>query len=186
MLDHFEALARAARTANAYAATVTTWGTELARRFQAGAQLLACGNGGSAAEALHLTGELLGRFRFDRRPLPAVALGADLAAATAIGNDYGAEEVFARQVRAYGRPGDVLVAFSTSGTSPNVLAAAEAAREVGVTGWGLTGPGPNPLTAVTDDAIAVAAESTATVQEVHLSIVHALCLTLDRALGVAV
>ncbi len=186
VLDHFQALSEASRTARAYAPTVAAWGAELARRYHAGAQLLACGNGGSAAEALHLTGELVGRFRFDRRPLPAVALGADLAAATAIGNDYGADAVFARQVWAHGRPGDVLVAFSTSGTSTNVLAAAKTAREVGVRVWALTGPGPNPLAAMADDAVAVAADTTATVQEIHLSIVHALCLTLDRALGVGV
>ncbi|GAB2590742.1 D-sedoheptulose-7-phosphate isomerase [Microlunatus antarcticus] len=182
--DHLAALAEAAGRAGAYAATVSAWGAELARRYDAGAHLIACGNGGSAAEAQHLTGELVGRFRHDRRPLPAVALSADSAAHTAIANDYGFDEVFARQVTAWGRPGDVLVAFSTSGTSPNVLAAARAGRRAGVSVWALTGPGPNPLTALADEAVAVEAPTTATVQEIHLSLVHALCIALDDALGV--
>ena len=92
--------------------------------------------------------------------------------------------MFARQVTAFGRPGDVLVAFSTSGTSPNVVAAAKAGLEAGVTVWALTGPGPNPLASLADDAIAVEAPTTATVQEIHLSLVHALCIALDHALGV--
>ena len=120
--DHLCRLVRAAQEARTAASTVAGWGTELADVFAAGGQLLSCGNGGSAAEAQHLTGELVGRFRHDRRPLPAIALCADSAATTAIANDYGLEEVFARQVLAHGRPGDVLVAFSTSGTSPRKTA----------------------------------------------------------------
>jgi D-sedoheptulose 7-phosphate isomerase len=186
VLAHLRALSAAAATAVGYAPTVSTWGAELARRFGAGGQLLTCGNGGSAAEAQHLTGEMVGRFRYDRRPLPAIALCADSAATTAIGNDYGIEDVFARQVQAFGRPSDVLIAFSTSGTSPNVLAAAKAGLEAGVQVWALTGPAPNPLAAVADSAIAVEAPTTATVQEVHLSLVHALCVAVDAALGVPV
>lgn len=182
--EHLAALAEAAARAGAYAATVSAWGTELAQRYDAGAHLIACGNGGSAAEAQHLTGELVGRFRHDRRPLPAVALSADSAAHTAIANDYGFDEGYARQVTAWGRPGDILVAFSTSGTSPNVVAAAKAGLEAGVTVWALTGPGPNPLASLADEAIAVDASTTATVQEIHLSLVHALCIALDHALGV--
>ena len=146
--------------------------------------MLTCGNGGSASEAQHLTGELVGRFRHDRQPLSAIALCADSSATTAIMNDYGVEDVFARQVRAHGRPGDVLIAFSTSGTSPNVVAAAKAALETGVTVWALTGPAPNPLSALSDSAIPVAAPTVATVQEIHLSMVHALCIALDDRLGV--
>ena len=182
--EHLAALAEAANRAGAYAATVAAWGAELASRYEAGAHLMACGNGGSAAEAQHLTGELVGRFRHDRRPLPAVSLCSDAAAHTAIANDYGFDEVYARQVTAWGRPGDVLVAFSTSGTSPNVVAAAKAGLEAGVTVWALTGPGPNPLASLADDAVAVEAPTTATVQEIHLSLVHALCIALDHALGV--
>ncbi len=160
------------------------WGRHLAGVLDAGGRLLACGNGGSAAEAQHLTGELIGRYLHDRRPLSAIALHADTSALTAIGNDYGGHETFARQVFAHGRPGDVLIALSTSGTSRNVVSAAKAAHEIGMTAWALTGPAPNTLAAVCDDAIAVEAPSLATVQEIHLAVVHALCAAVDDALGV--
>ena len=182
--DHLAALSQAAQSALPAAATVAEWAAHLAGVYEAGGRLLACGNGGSAAEAQHLTGELVGRFRLDRQPLSAIALGADLAATTAILNDYGAEEVFARQVRAHGRRGDVLIALSTSGTSPNMIAAAKAALELGLTVWALTGPAPNTLAAMSDSAIAVEAPTVATVQEIHLSLVHAFCLALDDALGI--
>jgi D-sedoheptulose 7-phosphate isomerase len=178
------ALATAALDAMSAAPVVNEWGRRLAAVFAAGGKLLACGNGGSAAEAQHLTGELLGRFRHERRPLPAIALCADSSAVTAIVNDYGAEQLYARQVHAYGRRGDVLVALSTSGTSPNVIAAAKTGRDLGVTVWALTGPAPNPLTAVSDSAIAVDAPAVTTVQEIHLCLVHALCIALDEALQV--
>jgi D-sedoheptulose 7-phosphate isomerase len=179
---HLDDLATAARIARSAALVVAQWGEDLADIFAAGGKLLACGNGGSAAEAQHLTGELLGRFRDERRPLPAVALSADSSAVTAIANDYGIEELFARQVQAYGRPGDVLIALSTSGTSPNVIAAAKAGLDLGVTVWALTGSAPNPLAALSDSAIAVDAPTVATVQEIHLSLIHALCIALDKAL----
>lgn len=185
MIDtHLLALSEAAGRAVVAAPTVQRWGEQLAGVVSAGGRLLACGNGGSAAEAQHLTGELVGRFRHDRRPYAAIALHADTSAATAILNDYGPDEFYARQVFAHGRPGDILVALSTSGTSSNVLAAAKAAREVGMTVWSLTGPGPNPLAAISDDAVCVEAPTTATVQEVHLSLIHGLCLAMDHALGV--
>jgi D-sedoheptulose 7-phosphate isomerase len=181
---HLDDLAAAAQVAQTAVPVVAEWGQRLAEVFSAGGKLLACGNGGSAAEAQHLTGELLGRFREERRPLPAIALSADSSAVTAIANDYGFEELFARQVQAYGRSGDVLVALSTSGTSPNVIAAAKAGLDLGVTVWAMTGPAPNPLAALSDSAIAVNAPTVATVQEIHLSLVHALCIALDRALQV--
>jgi type III pantothenate kinase len=161
---------------------VESWGRRLAVHLGSGGRLLAAGNGGSAAEAEHLTGELVGRFLDDRRPLSAVSLGSDVASLTAILNDYGPEEVFARQVAAHGRPGDVLVLLSTSGRSPNVLAAARRGHELGLRVWAMTGPGPNPLQELADEAIAVAAGSTAAVQEVHLALVHAVCAALDEAL----
>lgn len=179
---HLDDLAAAAQIAQSAAPVVAQWGQHLATIFAAGGKLLACGNGGSAAEAQHLTGELLGRFREERRPLPAVALSADSSTVTAIANDYGIEELFARQVQAYGRPGDVLVALSTSGTSPNVIAAAKAGLDLGVTVWALTGPAPNPLAALSDSAIAVDAPTVATVQEIQLSLIHALCIALDKSL----
>jgi D-sedoheptulose 7-phosphate isomerase len=182
--DHLRALADGARQLEPAAATIRDWAEHLAQVFCGGGMVLACGNGGSAAEAQHLTAELVGRFRHDRPSLPAIALCADSATTSAIVNDYGSEEMFARQVRGYGRPGDVLVALSTSGCSPNVVAAAKAGLENGLTVWALTGPAPNPLASMADAAIAVEAPTTATVQELHLSIVHALCLALDSTLGV--
>ena len=182
--DHLLALSSAAaRNADA-AGTVERWGAELAEILGSGGRLLACGNGGSAAEAQHLTGELVGRFRLDRPPFSGIALHADTSAGTAILNDYGGDELYARQVVAHGRPGDVLVALSTSGTSSNVLAAAKAAHDVGMIVWSLTGAAPNPLAALSDDAVCVEAPSAATVQEIHLCLVHALCLAFDEALEV--
>jgi D-sedoheptulose 7-phosphate isomerase len=183
--EHFAALRRAlARMDGKITTRISSWGRHLAGVLDAGGRLLACGNGGSAAEAQHLTGELVGRFLHDRRPLSAIALHADTSTLTAITNDYGGHESFARQVFAHGRPGDVLIALSTSGASRNVVSAAKAAHEVGMTAWALTGPAPNTLAAVCDDAITVEAPSAATVQEIHLAVVHALCLAIDEALGV--
>ena len=183
--EHFAALQAAlARIEAISSAQIESWGRHLAGVLDGGGRLLACGNGGSAAEAQHLTGELVGRFRHERRPLSAIALHADTSALTAISNDYGGHESFARQVFAHGRPGDVLIALSTSGASRNVVSAAKAAHEVGMTAWALTGPAPNTLAALCDDAIAVEAPSAATVQEIHLAIVHALCIAIDDALGV--
>ena len=165
-------------------AEVEAWGAELARVFDAGGRLLVAGNGGSAAEAQHLTAELVGRFEGERRPLPAIALHAETSSVTAIGNDYGYDETFARQVQAHGRPGDVLVLLSTSGRSRNLLCAAERAAEHGVQVWALTGAAPNPLAAVADRAVTVDAASTSAVQEVHLVAVHALCAAVERHLAV--
>lgn len=181
---HFARLRGALREMDAALPRIEAWGARLAALLDSGGRLLTCGNGGSAAEAQHLTGELVGRFVHDRRPLSAIALHADTSALTAIGNDYGGHETFARQVFAHGRRGDTLIALSTSGTSRNVLGATKAAHEVGMTALALTGPSPNPLAAVCDDAIAVEAPSVATVQEIHLAVVHALCAAIDDALGV--
>ncbi|MCV7068602.1 D-sedoheptulose-7-phosphate isomerase [Mycolicibacterium houstonense] len=180
--DHMAALAQAVGRVDVEAARLTGWGHRLADVLTADGRLLACGNGGSAAEAQHLTAELVGRFKDERIPLSAIALHADTSALTAVVNDYGAEEMFARGVRAHGRPGDVLVALSTSGTSPNVLSAVKAAHETGLTTWAMTGPAPNPLAAMCDDAVCVEATTTATVQEIHLLLVHSLCIALDDAL----
>ena len=164
---------------------VERWGEDLTRVLGGGGRLLAVGNGGSASQAQHLTSELVGRYRDDRPPLSALALHAESSSLTAIANDYGAEAAFARQVRAHGRPGDVLLAISTSGRSENVLAAVDAALDGGLTAWALTGPAPNPLWELCDDALAVEAPATATVQEVHQIVIHLLCAELDRRLGVA-
>ena len=179
---HISALAEAVDHIGVEAPRLQAWGKRLADVLTDGGRLLACGNGGSAAEAQHLTAELVGRFRDERMPLSAISLHADTSALTAVANDYGVDEMFARGVRAHGRPGDVLVALSTSGTSPNVLAAVKAAHETGLSAWAMTGPAPNPLAAMCDDAICVEAGSTATVQEIHLLLVHALCIAVDSAL----
>ncbi|MFP5363189.1 MAG: SIS domain-containing protein [Thermoleophilia bacterium] len=159
------------------------WGAALADELAGGARLLTVGNGGSAAEAQHLTAELVGRFESERRPLSALCVHADTSSLTAICNDYGVEEAFARQVRAHGRDGDVLMAISTSGRSPNVLAAADAAHGCGMRTWALTGPAPNPLAEIADDAVCVPAVSTATAQELHLVAVHLICRAVDRRIA---
>jgi type III pantothenate kinase len=161
------------------------WGRRLARVLAGGGRLLAAGNGGSAAQAQHLTGELVGRYDDDRAPFSAIPLHSDTSSFTAIVNDYGADESFARQVRAHGRPGDVLLVLTTSGRSPNIVAAVEAAIEGGLTVWALTGPAPNPVTELCDDAIAVEAESTATIQEVHLIAIHLLCAAVEAEVRVS-
>jgi type III pantothenate kinase len=164
------------------AEVVESWGRRLAEILASGGRLMAAGNGGSAAEAQHLTAELVGRFVDERRPLSALCLSAETSSLTAIVNDYGAEEIFARQVQAHGRPGDVLVLLSTSGRSPNLLRAAERARAAGVRVWAMTGDRPNPLADRADEALAVRARTTAVVQEVHLAAVHAVCAAVDAHL----
>jgi D-sedoheptulose 7-phosphate isomerase len=159
------------------------WALALADVLQAGGRLLAVGNGGSAAQAQHLTSELVGRYCNDRHPFSAISLHADTSSLTAIGNDYGLDAIFARQVLAHGRRGDVLVALSTSGHSPNVVTAAEVAMTAGLTVWALTGPAPNPLAELAHQALCISANSTATIQEAHLVVVHLLCSFLDEVVG---
>ncbi|MFD6953258.1 phosphoheptose isomerase [Nocardiopsis sp. TSRI0078] len=165
------------------AALVEEWGGRAARALSGGQRLFACGNGGSAAEAQHLTAELTGRFEDERAPLSAIALHAETSSVTAIANDYGYRQVYARQLRAHARPGDLLVCMSTSGNSENVVAAAKAAHELGVTCWSMTGPGPSALESLSDETVAVPAPSTSTVQEVHLALVHVFCAAVDRELA---
>jgi glycosyltransferase involved in cell wall biosynthesis/phosphoheptose isomerase len=177
---HLGALRDALGTLEHDAERLEGWGRALAVRLVEGARLLTVGNGGSAAQAQHLTAELVGRFQTERRALSALCLHADTSSLTAIANDYGADEAFARQVRAHGRRGDVLIALSTSGRSANVLAAVEAARELGITAWAVTGAGPNPLAQLCDDAVCLPGATTATVQELHLVALHMLCCAVDR------
>ncbi len=180
--EHVHALVDALGRLRPELGIIERWGVDLASRLVGGARLLACGNGGSAADAQHLTAELVGRYRDERRPLSAIALHAETSSVTAIANDYGYDEVFARQVRAHARPGDVLLAFSTSGTSASVVRAADAAQQAGCTVWAMTGPGPNELASIADEVVCVEAASTATIQEVHGVLVHALCAAVDRAI----
>lgn len=164
-------------------ARIESWGRTVAALLRSGHRLLAAGNGGSAAEVQHLTAELVGRFGDERQPLSAIALHTDTSTVTAVGNDYGFDEVFARQVRAHGRPGDVLLSLSVSGRSSNVCRAATVARECGMLSWALTGPAPNPLAQLSDEAITVLADAASTVQEVHLVAIHVMCAAIDAALG---
>jgi phosphoheptose isomerase len=181
LADHLDGLASVARELRGACDRLTRWGQELSGRLTSGQRLLVAGNGGSAAEAQHLTAELVGRFDRDRVALSAIALHADSSSVTAIGNDYGFDEVFARQVRAHGRPGDVLLLLSTSGASANLLTAATAAAEVGMLCWAMTGEAPNPLAARCDEVICLSG-TTATVQEAHLVAVHLLCMAVEAAL----
>lgn len=159
------------------------WGSRLATVLVGGGRLLVAGNGGSAAQAQHLTAELVGRYRDDRPALSALALHAETSSVTAIANDYGWDHVFARQVQAHGRPGDVFLGMSTSGRSGNVLGAMQAARDGGLQVWAMTGAGPNPVARAADEALEVAAPATATVQEVHQVAVHLICAAVDLRVG---
>jgi D-sedoheptulose 7-phosphate isomerase len=182
--DHLDELIGAAKQFAPCVDVADRWGHHLASILESGGRLLAAGNGGSAAQAQHLTAELVGRYRDDRPPFSAICLTAETSSLTAICNDYPPEELFARQVEAHGRTGDALVLMSTSGSSPNIVAAAERGRGVGMHVWAFTGPRPNPLAEVADEAMCVDARFTATVQELHLVGLHILCAALDKELGV--
>jgi len=150
--------------------------------LRAGARVLAFGNGGSASDAQHFAAELAGRFDRERPALPATALTANTSDLTAIGNDYGFERVFARQIEAHGRPGDLAVAISTSGNSPNVLEALGEARARGLRSIGLTGKGGGKLAGMTDVPIVVPSDVTARIQEAHITVLHVLCELVDASL----
>jgi phosphoheptose isomerase len=184
-LAHIRSLAIGLRRLEGDLDTLWAWAQALADALQAGGRLLAVGNGGSAAQAQHLTSELVGRYCNERHPFSAISLHSDTSSLTAISNDYGVDAIFARQVLAHGRRGDVLMALSTSGHSPNVVTAAEVATTAGLTVWALTGPAPNPLAERAHSALCVQAETTATVQELHLVAVHLLCAFLDEIVGAA-
>jgi D-sedoheptulose 7-phosphate isomerase len=147
-----------------------------------GGTLFFCGNGGSAADAQHLATELVGRFMRERVALPAIALTTDTSILTAVANDYGFDRVFARQVEALGRPGDVAFGISTSGRSPSVLKALDAAGARGLTTVALTGQDGGPIGAAAQIHINVPAASTPRVQEVHGTLIHAICELVERAL----
>jgi D-sedoheptulose 7-phosphate isomerase len=154
----------------------------LIQALRAGRRIYVCGDGGSAAEAQHFAGEMVGRFLVDRPPLPCVALTTDTSVLTAVANDYSFEQVFERQAEALLAEGDVLVALSTSGSSANVLKAAVLARRRGAKVLGLTGATGGQLKALSDGCLCVPAEATPRVQEGHLALLHALALVLERAL----
>ena len=150
--------------------------------LRADGKILLAGNGGSAADAQHMAGEYVSRFMYDRPGLAAVALTTDTSIITAIGNDYGYEKLFARQIQALGRPGDVFIGYSTSGTSPNILAGFEAARAAGVTCIGFTGNRGGPMHGLCDVVLAVPSADTPKIQEGHFVLGHIICGLVERAM----
>ena len=180
--DHARVMAAAAARLSG---TLEQLAVELSECFARGNKLLACGNGGSASDAEHLVAELVGRYKDDRQALPALALSAGgTATLTAVANDYGYDTIFARQVEALARPGDLLFAISTSGNSPNVIAAVAAARARNCRIVVFTGDRGGQLDALADVLIAAPSKTTARIQEVHGLCIHAICESLDRLLGV--
>jgi type III pantothenate kinase len=184
--DHLASLRDALAELEPDVERLELWGERLVDVLTAGGRLLAVGNGGSAAQAQHLTAELVGRYRTERQPLSAICLHGDTSSLTAIANDSGADEAFARQVRAHGRPGDVLIALSTSGRSANVVRAVEAANALGLATWALTGAEQSPLADLCDDVLRVRSGDAATTQELHLVALHVLCGAVDRELALRV
>ena len=156
----------------------------IATAFRQGRKVLLFGNGGSATDAAHIAAEFVGRYHRDRAPLPAIALATDIAAITCIANDYGYDELFARQIRAHGQKGDVAIAISTSGNSPNVLKGVEAARAIGLTTIAWTGGSGGKLAGMVDHPFIVPSKVTARIQESHITLGHVLCeLIEDQLLG---
>lgn len=162
---------------------VETAGRVVLEALRAGRTLLVAGNGGSAAIASHVAGEFLGKCVRDRHPLPAISLAESHSSITAIGNDYGFDQVFLRGVQAFGRPGDVLLAMSTSGTSPNVLAALAEARRRGLVTILMTGAKGADQQEHADHLLVVPSEETPRIQEVHMLWAHAWCEAVDHAMG---
>lgn len=168
--------------AQTYADQIVQIAQMIGRAFREGHKVLLFGNGGSSTDASHIAAEFVGRYHRDRAPLPALALGTDLAAITCIANDYAYDEIFSRQVRAHGRKGDIAIAISTSGNSPNVLKAVQAAREAGLITIAWTGGTGGKLAGLVDHAFVVPSKVTARIQESHITLGHVLCELIDEQL----
>lgn len=166
---------QAINAVEAAAEQLQTIANRLAQMFASGGRVFICGNGGSAADAQHFAAELVGRYQTDRRGYPAIALTTDTSALTAIGNDYGFERLYARQLQALASPGDLLIALSTSGNSSNVVKAAEYARDNEIFTVGLLGKDGGQLKDLVDDAITIGVQHTGRIQEAHILILHLLC-----------
>ena len=183
---HYLATSRAAMesfAADAAAhAEVQAMASDICASLRNGGRYLLCGNGGSAADAQHIAGELVGRLMYDHAPLAAIALTADSSVLTATGNDYGFEHVFSRQVLGLGRKGDVLLAISTSGNSPNVLAAIAAARQRGMVVHGFTGTGGGAMATLCDRLLAAPSGWTPIIQQVYMTAAHLVCALVEREL----
>ncbi len=170
----------AARAADELTEAITRAGSMVGTCLTGGGQVLACGNGGSAADAQHFVAELVGRMCHERRPLPAIALSSDPSIVTCIGNDYGYENLFARQVGAHGRAGDVLIGISTSGRSRNVILAMEEARRRGVKTIALLGAGGDPSFEECDVVLHMPTGDTQRIQELHMAMLHAICALAEE------
>jgi D-sedoheptulose 7-phosphate isomerase len=181
--QQFEAhIAVAQRVVGEQTPTIARMAEILVSCYRNGHKALFCGNGGSAADAQHLAAELVGRYLIDRPPLPALALHTDTSAVTAIANDYAYDDIFARQAEAHLQPGDVLVALTTSGTSPNIVKAAEVARRKGCTVLGLLGRDGGTVLPLCDVALVVPAQQSYVIQEVYMIVGHLLCDLIEQAL----
>ena len=182
--DHFQnslaGLTRAAQSEQLQA-TVKAIADTITGALRNGNKLLLIGNGGSAADAQHIAAEIVGRYKQERPGWAAIALTTDTSALTAIGNDYGIEQMFARQVRGLARAGDVLIAMTTSGRSPNILAALQIAREFGVTTVGFTGTKGESLRALCDHILIAPSDDTPVIQQIHMVAAHAICDDVERA-----
>jgi len=165
-----------------YAEDIVNLGILMGKRLKAGYKVLICGNGGSAADSQHFAAEIVGRFEKERKGFGAIALTTDTSALTAIGNDYGFDKIFSRQVEALGNKGDILVGISTSGNSENVIKAVEKAVEMGIFTVGFLGKDGGKLKDIVDKAFIVKHSSTARIQEVHLTLEHTLCKIIDMYL----
>jgi len=162
--------------------TLGHMGTLTAERMQAGGKLLTCGNGGSAGDAQHIAGEFVSRLMYDRAPLPALALTTDSSALTAIGNDYGYEHVFDRQIRGLGRPGDIMLGISTSGRSPNILRAMDSARAMGILVLGFAGEDGRDMRSRCDLLLEAPSGWTPIIQQIHIAAAHVYCAIVERIL----
>ncbi|RMA97148.1 D-sedoheptulose 7-phosphate isomerase [Hydrogenothermus marinus] len=165
-----------------YSEDIVNLGILMAKRLKMGYKILICGNGGSAADSQHFAAEIVGRFEKERKGYPAIALTTDTSALTAIGNDYGFEEIFSRQVEALGEKGDILIGISTSGNSKNVIKAVEKAKELNLFTVGFLGKDGGKLKNIVDKAFIVPHNNTARIQEVHLTLEHTLCKIIDMYL----
>ncbi len=165
-----------------YASLIKEVSELIVSSFRNGNKLLLMGNGGSSSDASHIAGEFVNRFQKDRPPLPAIALNTDMAVITSIGNDYGFNLVFSRQVETLAKEGDIVIAISTSGNSPNVIAAVETARKMGITTIGLTGGNGGSLATLVDYAFVVPSKATPRIQEVHITLGHVICQVVEDAL----
>jgi len=171
------------QTAYSLAPNIVTVAEHIINTLQNGGKVLTCGNGGSAADAQHFAAELVGRYRRERPGWSAIALTVDPSVLTSLCNDYGFEQIFARQVQALGRQGDILVAISTSGRSKNVLAAAETASALGIRTVGLTGQGTSQLGEIVDHHLPIPSTNTAFIQQAHIAVIHIICELVEERLS---